>query len=345
LRFNSTSVMSTERIEVTETRKNDHIDLAFRSQVPDIDPRFYYEPILSAHPTSVIREISFLNKKLHAPLWISSMTGGTEKAFHINRNLAAVCNEFGIGMGLGSCRIILDNETYFEDFNLRPIIGDDFPFFANLGVAQLEELIRSKKLDQVQRMVDNLKADGLIIHVNPMQEWLQPEGDRFVRTPLEVIEICLGNFTFPIIVKEVGQGMGYHSLKELFKLPLAAIDFAAHGGTNFAKVELLRSSPEQQELFGPLAHIGHTAEEMVDFTNRIVDELGNDRKCNQVIISGGIKDFLDGYYLISKCTVPAIYGQASPFLKYALQSPESLRQFVQGQLEGLKIANAMLRIR
>jgi isopentenyl-diphosphate delta-isomerase len=273
------------------------------------------------------------------------MTGGTEKAYHINRHLARACNEFGLGMGLGSCRIILDDDTFFEDFNLRPIIGPEYPFYANLGVAQLEELIRQKRADSVHRLVDKLKADGLIIHINPMQEWLQPEGDRFLMSPLEVVEIMLQQAQYPIIVKEVGQGMGYHSLKALFRLPLAAVDFAAHGGTNFAKVELLRSSPEQQELYGPLAYLGHSAEEMVEFTNRIAEELGNDRRCNQVIISGGVRNFLDGYYLTKKINVPAVYGQASPFLRYALEGYESLQQYVKGQLEGLKIANAMLRVK
>lgn len=337
--------MSAERIDITETRKSDHIDLAFKSQVDEADHRFYYEPVLSAHPGPTLREISFVNKKLQAPLWISSMTGGTEKAFHINRHLARACHEFGIGMGLGSCRIILDDDTYFEDFNLRPIIGPEYPFFANLGVAQLEDVILRKKTAQVHRLVEKLDADGLIIHVNPMQEWLQPEGDRFTMTPLDVIEVMLQQAQYSIIVKEVGQGMGYHSLKALFRLPLAAIDFAAHGGTNFAKVELLRSDAVQQELYGPLAHLGHSAEEMVDFTNRIVEELGNDRRCNQVIISGGVKDFLDGYYLTEKINLPAVYGQASPFLRYALDGYESLQQYVKGQLEGLKIAHAMLRVK
>ncbi len=337
--------MAEELIEVTESRKKDHIDLAFKSQVDNTDYRFYYEPLLSGHPQNNLKDIPFIGKKLKAPIWISSMTGGTGKAKTINENLGKACGEFGLGMGLGSCRIILDDDTYFQDFNLRPVIGNDYPFFANLGVAQLETLIANKNITQVQKLVDKLKADGLIIHVNPLQEWLQPEGDHFNMTSLQVVEEILNVVDFPVIVKEVGQGMGYHSLKELFKLPLAAIDFAAHGGTNFAMLELLRADEIRRELYTPLAHIGHTAEEMVEFTNKIVDELGNDRKCNFVIISGGVKTFLDGYYLINKINVPAIYGMASPFLKHAMGEYGTLKSFVELQLEGLKIANAMLKIR
>lgn len=337
--------MAEEFIEVTESRKKDHIELAFKSQVDMTDHRFYYEPVLSGHPTSNLKEIDFVGKKLRAPIWISSMTGGTGKAKTINENLGKACNEFGLGMGLGSCRIILEDDTYFEDFNLRPLIGNEFPFFANLGVAQLETLIQQKRIGQVNKLVSKLKADGLIIHVNPLQEWLQPEGDHFTMTSLEVINEILLHADFPVIVKEVGQGMGYHSLKELFKLPLAAIDFAAHGGTNFAMLELLRADEVNRELYTPLAHVGHTAEEMVEFSNKIIDELGNDRKCNFVIISGGIKTFLDGYYLINKIKVPAIYGMASPFLKHAMGEYQPLKSFVEKQLEGLKIATAMLKVR
>lgn len=337
--------MSEEKIDVTETRKNDHIDLAFKSQVMETDSRFYYEPVLNSHPSGPFPEIHFLNKKMKSPIWISSMTGGTQKAHTINRLLAKSCKEFGLGMGLGSCRIILEDNTYFEDFNLRPIMGDDAPFFANLGIAQLESLIARKKLFLVSDLIEKLQADGLIIHVNPMQEWLQPEGDRFSLTPKQVIEEILTHFEFDIIVKEVGQGMGYESLKALFQLPLAAIDFGAHGGTNFSKLELLRSSELNQKWFEPLTKIGHTAEEMVQFTNSILQELGDKIRCNQIIISGGIQNFLDGYYLINKVNAKAVYGQASPFLKHASESYESLQKYISAQIDGLRIANAMLTVR
>jgi isopentenyl-diphosphate Delta-isomerase len=111
-------------------------------------------------------------------MWVSSMTGGTKMAHTINHNLARACKEFRIGMGLGSCRKLLDDDTYFEDFNLRPIMGDDLPLFANLGIAQVEILLAENKLDQIKRLVEKLQADGLIIHINPLQEWMQPEGQQ-----------------------------------------------------------------------------------------------------------------------------------------------------------------------
>lgn len=330
---------------VTETRKSDHIQLAFESQVAKTDSRFFYEPLLSAHPSQSLEPVHFLNKDLSAPIWISSMTGGTERAKKINQNLAHACHEFGLGMGLGSCRIILNNDTYFSDFDLRDIIGDHLPFYANLGLAQIEELLDQGRFQKVQELVKRLRADGLIIHINPMQEWLQPEGDRFKHAPLTTIKRVLDQISFPVIIKEVGQGMGYHSLKELFKLPVQAIDFAAHGGTNFSMIELLRSSPEYRELYEPLVHIGHNAEEMVNFTNQILDDLTDTALCNEVIISGGIRNFLDGFYCTQKIHVKAIYGQASTMLKYAQDDYESLQHYLNMQIKGLELARAFLKVR
>lgn len=330
------------------SRKRDHIELALKSQVltNQLDERFSYEPLLTGHPEKGSwGEFSFLGKKMKTPLWVSSMTGGTELARTINHNLACACKDFGMGMGLGSCRGLLFDDLHFDDFNIRPIMGDDAPLFANLGIAQLEELIDAKKEDAAVRLVEKLKADGLIIHVNPFQEAMQPEGDFFKRSPLATIEHFLEKTDLKIIVKEVGQGMGRESLKALFQLPLEAVDFAASGGTNFALLELLRASAQKQDAFDPITHIGHSAAEMTLMTNDILNELGDKVRCRQVIISGGIKSFLDGYYLIEKSTLPAIYGQASSFLKYAREDYETLAGYVSDQVRGLELAKAFLRVK
>ena len=330
-----------------EERKKDHINLAFESQafLQDIDRRFFYEPMLSAHPDNGIPETDFAGKTLRLPMWVSSMTGGTRMAGTINRNLARACREFGMGMGLGSCRIIMNDDSHFPDFDMRNVIGDDQPLYANLGINQLEIAIRDKQLDLIEGLVEKLRADGLMIHVNPFQEWFQPEGDRLERPAIESVQALLEKVKFPVVVKEVGQGMGYESLKALLQLPLAALEFAAFGGTNFAKVELLRSDPAQQELFDPLAKIGHDATQMLDMVNHIVDAQPDAVQCKQLIISGGIKSFLDGYYLISKSTLPAIYGQASGFLRHAQGDYSQLKEYVEYQVKGLKLAYAFLRIR
>ena len=105
----------------TSDRKKDHIDLAFKSSIAKQDSRFYYEPLFDGHPLEDLSEISFVGKKMRAPIWISSMTGGTKEAATINKNLARACGQFGLGMGLGSCRIILEDDEFLADFQLRKL--------------------------------------------------------------------------------------------------------------------------------------------------------------------------------------------------------------------------------
>ncbi|MEL6277031.1 MAG: isopentenyl-diphosphate delta-isomerase, partial [Bacteroidota bacterium] len=290
------------------SRKLDHIELAFRSQVNsgELDARFYYEPMLAAHPESGSLPITpFLGKELRAPIWVSSMTGGTEKALVINQNLARACAEFGLGMGLGSCRSLLYADDRRCDFDMRPLIGPNQPLFANLGLAQVEILLADNEVFRIDRLIEMLDVDGLIVHVNPFQEWLQPEGDRFQHPPIDTLASLLTAYPdLPIIVKEVGQGMGSASLRALFQLPLAAIDTAASGGTNFSKLELLRGNLAAQEAYLPLAAIGHSAEQMTDFINEILVDPSADIQCRQLIISGGVRNFLDGYYLTERVQLP-----------------------------------------
>jgi len=327
-------------------RKKDHIDLALDSRtIPDfLDNRFNYEPLLNIHPSGDDEAFDFLGKKLKVPLWVSSMTGGTEISGIINRNLARACNDFGMGMGLGSCRVVLDDETCFEDFNMRPLIGEEYPFFANLGVAQVEKILADGQADRISELLEKLRADGLIIHVNPIQEFFQPEGDRISRIPLETIEELLELADYTVIVKEVGQGMGPESLKALLELPIAAIEFAAYGGTNFSLVELLRAESNSREFYKPMAYVGHDAEQMVRMINQHIDS-GMKTKCPRLIISGGIRTFLDGYYLINKSRLPAVYGQASGFLQYAREDYETLREYVHHHVKGLQLAGAYLTIK
>lgn len=328
---------------MSNDRKADHIELALAAQtaLAGHDSRFTYEPLLSAHPEQANTRISFLNKEMHFPLWISSMTGGTAEARRINGNLARACREFGLGMGLGSCRNLLFSNTNFADFDWRSILGNDRPFFANLGIAQVEQLITMQQEQAITDMLGKLRTDGLIIHVNPLQEWFQPEGDWLKVPPIDTIERLLSVARYPIIIKEVGQGMGKESLRRLLQLPLAAIEFAAFGGTNFTKLELHRND-DMREL-EPLINIGQTATQMLHDIREISDS-GSSIRCRQLIVSGGVSNSLDGYYYTGISRLPAIFGMASKLLKPAAESYEALQQYIHQQIELYLLARAFLKI-
>ncbi len=328
------------------SRKEDHIDMAFQSAVASMqqDNRFNYEPMLSAHPKDAEKmSTHFLDRRLDFPLMVSSMTGGTEKAQTINKNLARACGEFGLAMGLGSCRQLLYEDKRFHEFDVRELMPDQ-ALMMNLGIAQIEEMIDRDELDRITALNSKLQSDALIVHVNPLQEWLQPEGDRINRPAIESVAVLLDKLDIPIIVKEVGQGFGPESIRQLLQMPIAALDLAGFGGTNFSKLELMRSDEVRYDSYSHLYKIGHSCYEMVEVINRFFEEEGEKLACHQIIFSGGIRSFLDGYYLINKSTIPAIYAQASAFLKHAMDY-DQLKKFVHLQTEGLKMSKAFLRIK
>lgn len=342
--WHSTFIIPNSLLSMASDRKLDHIKLALESQtkLAEQDLRFNYEPMLAAHPENMDLSIQFLDKTMQTPIWVSSMTGGTGVARTINRNIAHACREFGMGMGLGSCRKILFDKTDWVDFDFRNEIGDQ-PFWANLGVAQIEELLASKNIQAIVDLVGELKADGLIVHVNPLQEWFQPEGNRLKQSPLLTIQQLLDQVSVKLIVKEVGQGFGTESLRQLLALPLEAIEFGAYGGTNFSKLEMIRGDQQKLEASLPFAFVGQSASQMVDSVNQLLKENPNPA-CKQLIISGGIQNALDGYYLTSKSQLPAIFGMASAVLKHASESYESLHDFLTNQIQVLSLAKAYLRL-
>jgi isopentenyl-diphosphate delta-isomerase len=193
-------------------------------------------------------------------------------------------------------------------------------------------------------MVDRLEADGLIVHINPLQEWFQKEGDRFIRPPIEVIEELTSTLKIKIIVKEVGQGIGPESMRRLMALPLAAIEFAGFGGTNFSKLEQMRRNEKLSSGMKSLASVGHESVDMIEDVNGALKAVGDRIYVKEFIISGGIDSFLDGFYLMGKFQGKSIYGMAGAFLPY-LNDYKKLHQFLESEIDGLMMAKSFLRVR
>ncbi len=320
-------------------RKESHIDLTPQSQTSGNgrDSRFDYEPLFFTHPTQTETwETKFLNETLNYPIWISSMTGGTEKASVINRNLGTLAGKYKLGMGLGSCRPLLHSKDRLSEFAIRKYLAGQ-PLLANLGIAQVEECLLSGNVHLIHEMVKMTEATGLMVHLNPLQEWLQPGGDRFTLSPFETLKRFLDDVSYPVLVKEVGQGMGPRSLKALLSLPIDGIEFGAFGGTNFTKLESLRA--RDTETKEPFIHVGHTALEMVE----VLNALPSGKK--EFIISGGIKNVLDGFELKMKLKAPSLIGMASPFLQPAMMSFETLEKYFLNMREALLTAKGLLSVK
>ena len=341
--------MNRENSKSLAHRKRDHIHLALEGQgFPSGDSRFYYEPLFGHHNLDEI-DLSrrFLGKIFKAPLWISGMTGGVEEGRLINQRLARGVAQLGLGMGLGSFRPLLEGRRSFEDFNVRPILGPHRVLFGNIGISQVDILLKEGRVGILQAIMEDLQCDGMVVHINPLQEWNQPEGNCLFRSPFSILEEFLGEFQAPVLVKEVGQGMGPRSLQALMDLPLAAIELSGFGGTNFTRLEWERGrrqgeGKEKDKGHGELAGVGHGAKEMIYWINQRSSV--SSTKCREFIISGGIRSFLDGYYLMKKLKAPCIYGQAAAVLKRAIVSQEELNAYLSSQIDGLKMAHSFLQV-
>jgi isopentenyl-diphosphate delta-isomerase len=330
-------------------RKEGHILLSASSQTSAhiLDQRFNYEPLFATPKINLERKV--LSKTVRAPLWISSMTGGTDKAKLLNSNLASIAHEFGLGMGLGSIRPLLFNDERINDFDIRKIIGPDLPLFGNIGIAQVEELIKLNKLFLLDELCKKLELDALFIHINLLQEWFQPEGDVLQSSPLEILKLALDGLKIPLLVKEVGHGFGPQSLAALFELPLAGIEFGAFGGTNFSLIEEKRKSQQdsqtRSELEHPLIYVGHSADEMIETINKMLKTKSTNHLNKLVIASGGMRNFLDGYYALSKLPGDkTLYAQAKEFIIRA-HDRDLLAQFVEHEMKGLIIAYQVLQLK
>ncbi|HXH30193.1 MAG TPA: hypothetical protein VNJ01_05220 [Bacteriovoracaceae bacterium] len=303
-----------------------------------MDARFNYEPMFFSHPTSSLKWAStFLKFKLDYPLWISSMTGGTQHAKKINENLARLCGEYKLGMGLGSCRPLLAGNERLGEFAVKKFMGAQ-PLFANIGMAQVEELLDRNKLCELAEMIRRLDADGLIIHLNPLQEWFQPEGDRFKQPPHKTLLRFFDQFKdTPVFIKEVGQGMGPRSIKALLELPIAGIELGAFGGTNFTLLESLRTSEDETKR--PFIKVGHTAFEMVEILNALPT------RNKEFIISGGIRNVLDAYELKTTLKANSLLGMAHAYLAPAMENYEKLEEHFLNLRESLLTAKGLLELK
>ena len=298
-----------------EQRKSEHLrinleeDVSFPRLTNGLD-KYHFVP--NALPELALDEVStattFLGKGLRLPVLISSMTGGTAEAYRINLHLAEAAQAAGIAMGLGSLRAALEAPHLMDTFRVRRV-APDILLFANLGAVQLNT---GMSVDDCRRAVDGTEADGLILHLNALQEALQEEGDTDWRGLLTKIAAVCATLQVPVIVKEVGWGISGAVARRLVEAGVAAIDVAGAGGTSWSQVEMYRAPDERRRrLCAALSDWGLPTAQALRSVRTVLPDV-------PLIASGGLRTGMDVTKAIALGADLA--GLAGPFLKAADRS-------------------------
>ena len=308
-------------------RKAEHIQLALDDRLQQ-DGRGFDSWQLEhcALPELDLAEIDlsteFLGKPLMAPLLISCMTGGTADAARINRNLAIAAERAGVAVGVGSQRKALEDESLQATFQVRDY-APTVPLLANLGAVQLNCGYGLAECQAAVRMID---ADALVLHLNPLQEAIQPEGDVNFANLLPKIEAIVGKLEVPVIVKEIGMGISLAVAERLAEAGVRIIDTAGHGGTNWARIEAQRAA--DLELGATFADWGISTPDSIRAVAKVPGVT--------VIGSGGIRTGID----VAKAVALGAHmvGLAHPFLGAAMESADAVVARIERALTELRVS-------
>ncbi len=319
------------KVTRTSQRKSDHVRINLEEDVRSgltsglEQVRFKHVALPELNLHDVNTATTFLGKSLSAPLLISSMTGGASDVTQINRRLAEAAQQTNIAMGVGSQRAALENEDLAGSFVVRDL-APDILLFANLGIVQLNYGVDAQ---DCQHAVDMIEADALVLHINPLQEALQPEGDQNFSNLLTKIEGVCETVEVPVIAKEVGWGISAEVARKLVDAGVAVIDVAGAGGTSWSQVEMHRAENERQaELAAGFLDWGLPTAEAITSVRAELPKIA-------LIASGGLTDGID----IAKCLALGadLGGMAGQFLKAAAQSSEAV-------IERIEITRQQLQI-
>lgn len=293
--------------------------------------RFVHNALPEIDLEKISIEMHFLGKQLAAPVLISCMTGGTHRAGDINRVLARTAQRFGFAVGIGSGRALLEDMSLLPSFDVRNEAPDAL-LLANLGAVQLN---RGIGVRDCRRLVNLLRADALILHLNALQEALQPEGDTVFSGLLpKIAEVCRA-LDVPVVVKEVGWGIAPDEARRLLDCGVTAIDVAGAGGTSWSEVERHRATGAYALAARQFRGWGIPTARCIIDTRRALPQA-------TIIASGGIVDGID----IAKAIALGanLAGIARPFLLAADDGEESAAEFARGLLLALRASMFALGI-
>ncbi|WP_193043988.1 type 2 isopentenyl-diphosphate Delta-isomerase [Mycolicibacterium baixiangningiae] len=311
-----------------ETRKRRHIDVCLDGpveyQTVTTGLERYRLPYNALTQTSLTRlelGTEFLGKRLSAPVLIGAMTGGAELSGTINRNLAAAAQRLGVGMMLGSQRIMFDNDAVAASFAVRDI-APDVLLIGNVGLAQLSEPV----MPVLERALDDVGADALAVHTNPLQEAMQRDGDTDFTGSIERLRTLAATLKHPVMLKEVGHGIGATAAAELVGCPLAAVDVAGAGGTSWARVEQL---VRYGEIRSPaLAEWGiPTAQALLEVRDTLPGVA--------LVASGGIRTGMDAAKALA--IGADVVAVARPLLAPAIESADAVVEWLLRFIDELRV--------
>jgi len=314
-------------------RKSEHLrilleeDVRFQNLTTSLEGYYFiHQALPEISRDDIDLSTSLLGKNLSAPLIISSMTGGAEEAETVNRNLAMAAQIHGLGMGVGSQRVALEEPGLSHTYQVRDV-APDILLLANLGAVQLNY---GYGIEHCQRAVEMIEADGLILHLNPLQEALQPEGNTDFSGLLAKIEQVCRGLSVPVIVKEVGWGISEEVARRLVDASVDAIDVAGAGGTSWSEVERHRADSESsRRIAAAFADWGIPTAESIQMVRRAAPGI-------TLVASGGIRTGVEAAKAIALGADAA--ALATPFLQPATVSPEAVGEKIGEILEQLRTA-------
>ncbi len=270
--------------------------------------------------------LRFLGRDLRVPFLISGMTGGVERGADINRRLAEVAQAFGCAMGVGSQRVAIEDPTRGEFFRVRDR-APDILLFANLGAAQLNA---GYGIDECRRAVEMIEADALVLHLNPLQEALQADGNTNWAGLLPRIESVCAALGVPVIAKEVGWGISGPVARQLAGAGVAAIDVGGAGGTSWSEIERRRApSDHLRRVCGAFAGWGIPTADSVAMARAACPEI-------PIIASGGMRSGVEA--ATAMALGADLAGFAAPLLRAAAESVEAAHDLMAALVAELRIA-------
>lgn len=320
--------------EETSSRKRDHIKLSLERDVGFREKTTWFEYVELVHralPELDFEEVSlearFLGRRFSAPILIEGMTGGTPEAADINGNLAEAAERLGVPVGVGSQRAALADPSLAYTFRVARERAPKAFLIANLSGVQLAK----EGVELAERAVEMIEADALAIHLNSLQELVQPEGYAGFRGVLRAVEGAVERLGVPVIVKEVGCGVPAEAALKLEEAGVRAIDVAGSGGTSWALIEMLRAEgldEGKRALAETFLEWGiPTAASLIEVASAVKVE---------VVASGGIRSGLDAAKALALGARMA--GIAHPLLKPATQSAEAVAHVLERFMRELKAA-------